>query len=779
MRDLALNMQDVSPPRTPKTSAVPKQMSPPPSMLRRLSNFLPFSRKSPVKESFNEDVPEEPADSVDPEEDEEEEVEHGEIIGSRDGGKDTSSNDQHSNEEGAIPEIPTEEAEIDPADEVEFSKPSPSPVPEPRRAPKRKVVERLDVYDINAEVAREEKTASGPRMTPKRRRIVPKAKKPIVQWKEASTAMADEHVKSIEPEPSTEASLGKTKSEKPIPHVKKRPGRPRKVPFPGDDGIPSTSLPPATRHNSSTRQTSLRRGRSSKTVPEEDAPIAISSPHNSSEAIEQFDPGEIIGEPDQVTAQLLVSRTSPILANEGDTSLYMKPSPKKVAPSVPRTRSHLSNGAGKEPVYRSSPIAENTRSNGASKPKPTQIPELSDDSDDVSDDEPASEDRIDENDPGWLVETKYLLDMLEVVNRVGTHRPAGDGERILVVTKSYAKKLFTTNGQTLENHLRQVRVGYRDVRRAKRSGDEDHVTKAIKTLKKATEDYMDEVENIMSSRLRDPENPDDEESLDEPKRTRNILRDLYFHGIPGFVEIIKINAAIYPLHKSTSTEALQELLNLVEIGSKLCIEVRAIPETHQPSSLVSKLKDKYRNPELPASVQQYQLLDPPRKLIPRLLKIKKAIQSQIDERHKRADEIGRAERRRAKEAERQERQRIELQQRKQKIREIHRQQRAELQERLRDPLAFLVCDRIEDQIQSSRAENIPHGHPGIVEIEDDAGVARVVGEDEVERISVFGSNNVNPVSRPPNFSVEEKHIFVDHMRHDDSKFPRGSQLTNF
>lgn len=448
-----------------------------------------------------------------------------------------------------------------------------------------------------------------------------------------------------------------------------------------------------------------RRGRPPKNTAKQQEPLVEDERQSSvDEPIVLGAPGEIPAPPEP-------------LRNENDaegiSDIVMAQSPAKNQP--PPTKGHYARL-----------LAKSKPNEGSRKSKArARLPIVSDDGE-ISENGEGSErqraradvggsiqDQIEEEDDDEVEEDALRLDseplvaidffdkMLVAANRVGYSYADGE-ERFLL--KPVDKNIVTKPGKRMSTKLRKLRDAYQGLREARVSGNEDVINVAQARINKCIEDLEDEVLSILETRFKNPE-PTNENEYDSPKRTKNILRDIYISIIPQFIEVMMASTRLNPLQKSMSTSTVEDIRDLVDTFYLLVNTACNLPPSHQPNA--KDLAGQYGTKTL-------QIQQPAISLKPKIRTLRSILRLELEERDH-AAELEKIEAQRL-ESERKlrERERRDRLERRRKIRENHRLQRAAYEEHIlwSDPFWAPIMKRNieEDDLRystASQASNYP------------------------------------------------------------------------
>lgn len=366
-----------------------------------------------------------------------------------------------------------------------------------------------------------------------------------------------------------------------------------------------------------------------------------------------------------------------------------------------------------------------------------------------------------------LVAVDFFKKMLATADRVGYSYADGE-ERLLL--KEVDREIATKSGKRMSTKLSHLKDAYQDLGATRVSGNEDELNDAQARINKCIEGLEDEVLSILETRFKNPE-PANGSEYDSPKRTKNILRDVYFTIIPEFIEVLMASAHLNPLQKSMSTSAVEDIRDLVDAFYLVVNTACNLPPSHQPSA--KDLAGQY-------GTKTFQIQQPAISLKPSIRKIRSILRLELEERNH-ARELERIEAQRLEsERKRHEQERRDKLEHRRKVRENHRLQRAAYEEHKlwSDPLwAPIVKRNIQEddlkRLTASQSSNYPRStnsssqqrqngyHDGNRDDRDFTHDDDVYENEERVR-GVFPSHNSNDRSRP--WSKPERMTFMELMQ---------------
>ena len=262
-------------------------------------------------------------------------------------------------------------------------------------------------------------------------------------------------------------------------------------------------------------------------------------------------------------------------SEEGDiSSILESPSPRKPASPLKRARKLAPSKQAREQRSRS-PTSETeepgVQSNGHSEPEEggqftaelAYIKEMITIADKVG--QSLSESRLTRADFAGITTSADGKKLNGLLNKLsdgfkGLRKAAQDGQRL--------DKMY----DGLSNDLEDTREAIEDAKTAAQDG----VTKIFKAVKKlALQIHNNELSGSREFTL--------QLKREEKKERRRLLLDLYYHVIPSFLSVIQLAISVRDNEDLTTTEALQELVDLLGLAYNLSNAALKQPQTFQPT----------------------------------------------------------------------------------------------------------------------------------------------------------------------------------------------------
>lgn len=352
-----------------------------------------------------------------------------------------------------------------------------------------------------------------------------------------------------------------------------------------------------------------------------------------------------------------------------------------------------------------------------------------------------------------LIANDVLPNMIEIAGHVGYHYSKKGKEWNWVIdgpTKS------TPHGKKIMNRLKSLLVAYKTVRDAKATREMATWKKARDSITGLIEDLQVETDEILSTQLGTLDS-----GFFNKKTTIEILTDLYFKVFPRFLEVIQLAFEAFPPERSIKSSAILQVLQVVTMLQDLTI--RATLQEAQP------------RPE--SKHTTYQIKQPTRMIKEDIQHIVDALSGELAARDRIKKAAEGEKRRFAQAAKRKEQERLATEQNRLLRKERHRLQRESFQKRLHeDPnmgrMVMQALEKRKGRIAGEEARaSTPRSQsrPVVNDSESDHDEDDPFVEEDVERISVFGTNNTNTDNKPKPISPEQMGVFIECMRLEQGK----------
>jgi hypothetical protein len=356
-----------------------------------------------------------------------------------------------------------------------------------------------------------------------------------------------------------------------------------------------------------------------------------------------------------------------------------------------------------------------------------------------------------------IISIKDLEEMYEITREVGQKRDKKTGELKKVQTHDSP---YSTPGKIMMRRLEGLIKAYRAMGASKRAGSDNTATLQSQ-IDKMTGVLMEQAEVVFTKRLGNPAHgiPFADENL-----TRSMLTDIYFFLVPSLVAVVKTVLEAYQDEEVSKTEALKEIVNLLDLLKNLGEGALRQPKASQPTANKNN---------------QYRTKSPTKSILPTIRLTHRTLATELRRREliekTAAWNSGAVERERRRiEAEEHEYEGI-----RRRRAEIHRMQRAVLDAKLRHrfygPSLQTEIEREEAkqaQKQAARASQSRYHRSSQRSSTRDLGQDEDIEDDpfddQFERVSVFGSHNANNDGGPKPLSKYERALFIDIMRLEDS-----------
>jgi hypothetical protein len=631
--------------------------------------------------------------------------------------------------------------------ELLMRKPLSRPTTVPDNPSKRKRASRPDPYDVpSSPEATGSEIEESQEKPNKRIKASVKAKQPLMQPKKSngngSTTAPPRQIRSkmttVEPVavPSTEAPITN-----------------------GRDII-------ANRNEDQSHPTKARRGRPRKQKPEavvvvvnHDSPeMPIPSEEPVNDAGDSETGAERLAELSNIVSRLGVSRVPPDEDEDNVASILMNPSPKKVIPTRPREifRNSTTKRKGRAEASDGARVGGNRDNINMS---------LREDESDMDE-----EDVVDTNIVGRkfqhrtepsgsqhnMIKPEVLEEMLAKIRQVGH---TYNDDRKTWVRKKEAGNLKSVGGKRLDRRLKVLIMAYDTIFALKAARKANKIKKAQEGVPALVDAIIEEAGKISNSLG----HPADSTAKFGENSTSRILQDLYFHLMPHLVLALKSGVRAHTFEGNVGTDAIEELVNLLEVICDLAEAARRQPKGAQPRAPQSN---------------KHHISQPTRHLLPMARKLHEELLVEL-ERGKREPELAEMARvARESAAERREEEERMLAEKRRRNREIIKQQKEDWAAKEADPTwGRLLKAQVaaEDAKSAARRaemeEDLTHRVQGTTETQgheesDDEGMEDdPFGDEGLERVSVFGKNNSQNVSSPRPWSNDEKAVFIDVMRY--------------
>jgi hypothetical protein len=401
---------------------------------------------------------------------------------------------------------------------------------------------------------------------------------------------------------------------------------------------------------------------------------------------------------------------------------------------------------------------QSTEANG--EPEDKDLEDVDEDfEDDVEDDQEDHPLYLDA--AGSSIEIQQLKEIREIAYRVGCAKVGAKWKWKEDEQNEREKRaaLFTEEGKRVKKRIDKLRTSFDMLRDARWNAD--------MTAYQKSEDEI----NLVIASLAEDINNFIETWFDKPNAKKKPLcfYDVYYTIIPSLMDVIVVYTKRKLDHGNMNDEDLQEFRDLVDMSWILAKSAGEQDKKFQPRS------------------KSYQIDRPTKEIEPKLLAILRKLNKELKGREKAKKEVVDRERREAdrerKVAEREERmaeqKRIRLadEERDRREHEHKRKQNAKAQratfyEKLKDPfigeMLRRAVEKADPKRETSRAptRSLEHVEDDIDMEDDDDDPFRSDLEDAEppERVSVFGTNNVNNPGQAKPLSFTEKQIFIDIMK---------------
>lgn len=357
-----------------------------------------------------------------------------------------------------------------------------------------------------------------------------------------------------------------------------------------------------------------------------------------------------------------------------------------------------------------------------------------------------------------------LLDrMLEMANRVG-HTWKTDTNEWQLVTEGI--KLYTNPGKKIYRALGNLKSLYEKLRGAIAMKNLDSIQGTSAEITNLALSIKEQKIQVLSERLG---NPAGIAYVDDVKKTRSLLTDLYFNILPELLECIKLAAQVYDENGIINTPHLREVADLIEVHYDLATAAVKQPKNSQPRKI--QIAPKKKN-------VTFQIQRPTQLNIPLLRDLLQKSKGEINSRaaaEKAAESLRLAQ---EHEIKRQRQERIDSQERRRRRKEVHKQQREDLARQLEDPIWGPIlrdqmardrdAEAAKQALEDLKKARVRRSRVTEPQLPDEESIQDDPFEDDQyeQRISVFPNNNrLQNESQP--WSDERMNDFIEFMRTHD------------
>ena len=370
-----------------------------------------------------------------------------------------------------------------------------------------------------------------------------------------------------------------------------------------------------------------------------------------------------------------------------------------------------------------------------------------------------------------LINIEMLKQMLSKAKRVGC---TFDRKRKIWVRRKKEEAIKSAGGNRLDRRVKRLTVMYGMTCDCRKAGDFDKMKEFQKQITDLVFGGITEAAESISTTTLGSE-ADAKSGQDSPTET---LTDFYFLILPNLVSALKSGVEAHTLEVRLRTDAIQELIQLLDIIYNLGEAALRQPTDVQPNSPQNKT---------------YQVSQPTRLVLPMARTLRKDLKMELSCRKLETESSQRAQIQQERASERHMEEERILGERRRRKQEIIRQQKEDWAAKVADRKwgTFLRAQvAAEDAKAAARRAEMdaerprPHGINsrelrtsevrGFEEGDTDEMEEDPSGDEDLERVSVFGKNNSQKVTGPRPWTNDEKAVFIDMMR-----FRQGEWLLRY